>query len=623
MKKKVLCFSVMASVVFMIGCGGNNSNNSESSGQECSSGVFRCDGSMLQKCINETWKNYMECQAGERCNAEKGECEAENSDDNGNSQECTVGEFKCVGDDSYYCDRGNSLVFDSSCENGCDSSTGECREDSTEPTEPSDPTEPSEPTDEPTNDSNLTCAEIIECQNQCDSVDCTKDCYARGTSEAQNDFVERNQKCPTYTELDDLKHCQELCVKCGIKGDETYETPYGHAVIDGSFSYINEAVTTSFSQGMVIGTFVTGNFGSNGSIPDPKATGNASFALAILNQAGDRLILHQTYNTNAVTEKTPNVEFIIDAHSPGTYSVGLSNKDNIQMYVSENIYNEAGACDHAFGYGFVELSGTGLAENYPTGDYTITIKGEVDLYSYKNAPMYVGSSNTGDITNANLVACEYKYCDNYSSWNGSRCVSPCDEDPCEGIANSTGVCDATSATTYSCGCDTNYKWNASNKKCDAATKTASCTGLPANAEWNTATSITQTWNGSSWTPTTAGMYSESSSTSRCYFKCSSGYEWNGSTCQSNSSGGSKSLGEICTGQTSCYNASSSMTCPSSSSADFYGQDAQYTSKCTAQSFSSSTNVVVDNNTGLTWEKSPSSSTYTWANRATHCNELNS
>ena len=66
-----------------------------------------------------------------------------------------------------------------------------------------------------------------------------------------------------------------------------------------------------------------------------------------------------------------------------------------------------------------------------------------------------------------------------------------------------------------------------------------------------------------------------------------------------------------------------MSCPSSSSADFFGQDAQYTSKCTAQSFAASSNVVVDNNTGLTWEKSPSSSTYTWANRNTHCNDLNS
>ena len=90
-----------------------------------------------------------------------------------------------------------------------------------------------------------------------------------------------------------------------------------------------------------------------------------------------------------------------------------------------------------------------------------------------------------------------------------------------------------------------------------------------------------------------------------------------------SCGGPKSLGEICTGQTTCYNASSSMTCPSSSSADFYGQDAQYRSKCTAQSFSSTSNVVIDNNTGLTWEKSPSESTYTWDDAPNHCNELNS
>ena len=84
-----------------------------------------------------------------------------------------------------------------------------------------------------------------------------------------------------------------------------------------------------------------------------------------------------------------------------------------------------------------------------------------------------------------------------------------------------------------------------------------------------------------------------------------------------------SIGNICTGQTSCYDNEEEITCPSLSSADFFGQDAQYTNKCTAQSFSSSSNVVIDNNTGLTWEKSPSSSEYTWENRATHCNDLNS
>jgi len=83
------------------------------------------------------------------------------------------------------------------------------------------------------------------------------------------------------------------------------------------------------------------------------------------------------------------------------------------------------------------------------------------------------------------------------------------------------------------------------------------------------------------------------------------------------------LGNICTGQDKCYNASSVMEeCPASEE-DFFGQDAQYTSKCTAQSFSSTSNVVIDNNTGLTWEKSPSENTYTWDNASNHCNELNS
>ena len=105
--------------------------------------------------------------------------------------------------------------------------------------------------------------------------------------------------------------------------------------------------------------------------------------------------------------------------------------------------------------------------------------------------------------------------------------------------------------------------------------------------------------------------------------CDEGYFWNGTNCAIQLTPGSLTLGNICTGQTKCYNASSSITCPTSASADFYGQDAQFTSKCTAQSFTASSNVVVDNNTGLTWEKSPSTDTYTWANRNTHCNELNS
>lgn len=94
----------------------------------------------------------------------------------------------------------------------------------------------------------------------------------------------------------------------------------------------------------------------------------------------------------------------------------------------------------------------------------------------------------------------------------------------------------------------------------------------------------------------------------------------------------KSLGEICTGQDKCYydygvTYGVMDECPTSSSDDFFGQDAQYTSKCTAQSFAAKTvygdDIVFDNNTGLTWEQLPSSSSYTWDDAPNHCNDLNS
>lgn len=62
------------------------------------------------------------------------------------------------------------------------------------------------------------------------------------------------------------------------------------------------------------------------------------------------------------------------------------------------------------------------------------------------------------------------------------------------------------------------------------TRVSNCTGLPANAEWNTASTITQSWNGSEWLPTTEGVYNETASTSKCYFKCVEDYEWNGTQC---------------------------------------------------------------------------------------------
>lgn len=112
-------------------------------------------------------------------------------------------------------------------------------------------------------------------------------------------------------------------------------------------------------------------------------------------------------------------------------------------------------------------------------------------------------------------------------------------------------------------------------------------------------------------------------------ECNPGFNWTGSACQRDSSGRPKSLGKICTGQTLCYvnyYGTTGLTCPISAT-DFYGQDAEYTDKCTPQSFtvlaisSKRQKVVLDNNTGLMWQQSVPGKSYTWANAKTYCSNL--
>jgi len=184
-----------------------------------------------------------------------------------------------------------------------------------------------------------------------------------------------------------------------------------------------------------------------------------------------------------------------------------------------------------------------------------------------------------------------------------RCVrtvpDQCDPNPCTEIANSNGGCLSDQRGGYVCGCADGYLWNDDNKTCEDPCDPNPCTG---DLNLTGICTVTET----SW-------------------KCGcvdGGYTWNGSPCI-------LPLGNICTGQTKCYNndkENGEITCPAEGE-DFFGQDTQHTDKCIAQSFTLGTGTqagtVIDNNTGLIWEQSPSEETYTWPNRATHCNELNS
>ncbi len=302
--------------------------------------------------------------------------------------------------------------------------------------------------------------------------------------------------------------------------------------------------------------------------------------------------------------------------------------------------------------------------------------------------------STNGVYNETASKYECRYiCDTHYKWNNSKCVADtqivaCTDLPANAhwntVSKITQTWEGNSWQPSTTGaynevesskecrfiCDDTYHWN--NSVCVPNTKLSNCTGLPENAEWNTAETITQTWNGLTYEPTTDGVpcYSSSgpfgflqctSSTTQCVFKCKSNYYWYDSECVSpcdyepceeavNSTGvctatswnnykcecnygyiwsGTKckkmTLGNMCTGQTSCYNETALITCPTSSTADFYGQDAQYRGKCTAKSFTVETvngqPVVLDNKTFLEWQQAAPSTTYTWENAKTYCSDL--
>ena len=98
------------------------------------------------------------------------------------------------------------------------------------------------------------------------------------------------------------------------------------------------------------------------------------------------------------------------------------------------------------------------------------------------------------------------------------------------IPESTAGVYNTTASTTECRfkCKTNYTWSGSS--CVANTKVSPCMNLPENAQWNTVNSITQTWSGEEWQPSTSGTYNTTASTTECHFKCNTNYTWNGSIC---------------------------------------------------------------------------------------------
>ncbi|MBO7127426.1 hypothetical protein J6W78_07750 [bacterium] len=187
---------------------------------------------------------------------------------------------------------------------------------------------------------------------------------------------------------------------------------------------------------------------------------------------------------------------------------------------------------------FVEIlvnGGSGVTESSPCDDNPCAAIANSTHICTVNGSNYVCGCNSG------------------FDWNGSQCVkpaTPCNPNPCNNDPNSTGSC-TVSGTSYVCGCSGDYNWNGTkcikpdsaaeecaavggnwNSSTGKCTRTQNCSSKPANTVWNTVSSITQTWNGSVWSPSTTSSYSENGSNQYCYYKCASDdYEWNGSACE--------------------------------------------------------------------------------------------
>ena len=170
------------------------------------------------------------------------------------------------------------------------------------------------------------------------------------------------------------------------------------------------------------------------------------------------------------------------------------------------------------------------------------------------------------------------------------------------------------ASTSECRfkCKENYEWNNSNLACEGAKRTSACTELPENAVWNIASSITQTWSGEEWLPTTTGSYSETASTTECKYKCNNYSEWNGSECVSPCD--SNPCNNFTNTNGSCTATSkTTYSCGCNNGYFWNGSECKKLPECS----SSSGTPCKDSSSGLIWSTKASTS-YTWQNAVNYC-----
>lgn len=138
---------------------------------------------------------------------------------------------------------------------------------------------------------------------------------------------------------------------------------------------------------------------------------------------------------------------------------------------------------------------------------------------------YTFSNNTCTPSVLTRTNVECSWLPTNAEWNGTDKINQTWDLDISNYLPSNAWVYNTIASTSQCRfkCLPYHNWDGS--ECKAITNEWECTWIPAYAVRNTAEKINQTWNGTEWIPTLEWVYSLASSTTTCKFKCEDNYDY--------------------------------------------------------------------------------------------------